>query len=177
MPNYRRGVYDFIVDSSFQPFNMQELLTPMLMYKDAYEKQEAAYDDLQQKANVWEGMANEERDPATYAQYKKYADDLRTQANDLAQNGLSMSNRRALMDLKRRYAAEITPIEQAYASRKAQIKEQQDLLAKDPTRLFSRDVSVASLDDYMKNPAMTYQQYSGALLAKQVNDAAASIII
>lgn len=175
MSNYRRGTFDFVVDSSFQPFSMQELLTPYMMYKDAYEQTENVYSDLQQKACVWEGMANEESDPETYKQYKKFADDLRVQAEDLAHHGLSINNRRQLLDLKRRYTAEITPIEQAYANRKAQMKEQHDLLLQDPTRLFSREARLSSLDDYMKNPQLDYRQYSGALLAKQVSDVATNI--
>ena len=38
---YRRNNYDFVIDSSFQPFSMNEMLTPFMQYKDAYEKAEA----------------------------------------------------------------------------------------------------------------------------------------
>ena len=172
---YRGSTYDFVIDSSFQPFSMQELLVPFTAYKSAYEQTEAAYDSLQTKANIWEGMASEQNDPETYNQYKKYADDLRAQAEDLAQNGLNMRNRRSLMDLKRRYSSEITPIEQAYAARKAQIDEQRKALLQNPTLLLSRRADLTSLDKYLKNPQLGYESYSGALLAQQVGQAASAL--
>ena len=37
--------YAFVVDNSFQPFSMQEMLVPFSAYKDAYEKSEEQYND------------------------------------------------------------------------------------------------------------------------------------
>ena len=57
MPGYRRNNYDFVIDSSFQPFSMQEMLTPFMMYKDAYEKSEAAFEDLTSKADKFKYLS------------------------------------------------------------------------------------------------------------------------
>ena len=34
--------YSFVIDSSFKPFSMQEMLVPFQMYKDTFEKTEDA---------------------------------------------------------------------------------------------------------------------------------------
>ena len=173
---YRRNNFDFVVDSSFQPFSMQELLTPFVMYKEEYDKQSAAFDELSEKAGDMKYFAQNLPEGSRARQiYDTYANDLKAQADEMARNGLSVNSRRALTDLKRRYAGEIGMLEKANTLRMAQMKEQHDLGVKDPTLLFSREAKFSSLDDYLDNPDLTYQSYSGALLAKQVNDAAASI--
>jgi hypothetical protein len=120
-------------------------------------------------------MANEQTDPEAYAQYKRYADDLQRQAVNLSQNGLNPTTRRELLNLKRRYSSEITPIEQAYANRKTQADEQRKALLQNPTLLLSRRADMTSLDDYMRNPQLGYESYSGALLTQQVGQAASAI--
>jgi hypothetical protein len=50
--------YSFVIDSSFQPFTMQEMLTPFLMYKEAFEKSEEAYNDLTNKADKFKYLAD-----------------------------------------------------------------------------------------------------------------------
>jgi hypothetical protein len=120
-------------------------------------------------------MANEQTDPEAYAQYKRYADDLQRQAVNLSQNGLNPTTRRELLNLKRRYSSEITPIEQAYANRKAQADEQRKAMLQNPTLLLSRRADMTSLDDYMRNPQLGYESYSGALLTQQVGQAASAI--
>ena len=107
---YRRNNVDFTINSYYQPMSMQEMMTPLVMYKDAYEKSEAAYEDLSSKADTFKYLAKKlEDNPDSEAAkiYKGYADELSKQAEDLARNGLSMNNRRALTNLKRRYQGEI----------------------------------------------------------------------
>ena len=172
----RHGNFSYVIDSSFQPFSMQEMLQPLVAYKDAFEKTEAAYDELNQKAGDIKYFADSLPEGSkAKAVYDNYTEELSKQAQDFAKHGLTMMNRRSLMDLRRRYPNEIGILEKANAARQEQMKEQHDLMLKDPTRLFSREAKVSSIDDYLNNPDLTYQSYSGALLAKQVNDAAASI--
>ena len=173
---YRRNNYDFVIDSSFTPFTMQEMLVPFMAYKDAFEKSEEAYTDLTTKADKFKYLAKN-LDPNSEAAkiYNGYANDLKAQAEDLAHNGLSMGNRSALTDLKRRYQGEIGRLEQVDAIRKAQIKEQNALRLQDPTRLFSRRADLTSFDEYLDNPDLSYESYSGALLSQQVGTAAAAI--
>lgn len=170
MPNY-----SLVANTQFQNRSFDDLLKPLAMYTQEYNSLEDALGELDTKASIWEGMANEESDPIAYAQYKRYADDLRSQAASLAQTGLNPLSRKSMLNLKRRYAAEIAPIEQAYANRKIQADEQRKALLQNPTLLLSRRADVTSLDDYLKNPQLGYESYSGALLTQQVGTAAAQI--
>lgn len=164
-----------VVDSEFKNRSFDDLLKPLALYTTEYNAQEEALGDLATKANVWEGMADQEKDPIAYAQYKRYADSLRNQAKLLSSTGLNPSSKMDLLNLKRRYASEIAPIEQAYASRKAQADEQRKALLQNPTLLLSRRADMTSLDDYLKNQQLGYESYSGALLTQQVSQAAKAI--
>ena len=157
--------YNLVVNSTFQPFSFERYIQPYKIYGEAYKEVENAFEDLTTKAGVWEGMANEQTDPETYALYKKYADDLKSQADLLATQGLSHSSRKALLDMKGRYSKEITPIEEAYTTKQKLIKEQRDALLKDNTLIFDKDYSTISLDEIMKNPNASYTPLSGKDIA------------
>lgn len=159
----------------FKGRSFEDMLKPLAMYTDVYNKAEAAIGDLQAKAGIWENLANEQTDPIAYATYKRYADELMQQSKILATSRLTPSTSRDILDLRRRYASEIIPLEQAYANRKAQADEQRKALLQNPTLLFSRRADTTSLDDYVANPQLGYDVYSGALLTQQVGTAAAAL--
>lgn len=172
MPNY-----SLVIDSKFKPFSYAELLAPVQQATQAHQEVENAYADLAAKANVWDQMANEETDPIAHQTYKSYAEDLKAKADRLARYGLDITSRRALLDMRSRYSREIVPIEQAYQKRAEQAKQQAEILAKDPTRFFAQRAAETSLDRFLENPALDTisQNYSGALLTKQVSDAASAL--
>ena len=163
MPNY-----SLVINSTFRPFSYQELLQPALMATEAHHNLEDQYADLESKASIWEGMANEQTDPRTYKRYKDYADELRAAANDLADYGLTPSSRQKLANMRARYSSQILPIQNAYQTRLEKAKEQRQALNQDPTLMFSRRAATTSLDEYMDNPMLDYESYSGAMLTKQV---------
>ena len=169
--------YSLVIGSKFQPFSFERYLQPLQIYGQAYKEQEDALADLATKAATVESMANEQTDPESYAAYQSYANALKAQANSLATEGLTPTSRRAMLDMRKRYAQEVVPIQDAYNRRKEQAKMQADILAKDPTHLFGRMASTTSLDDYRnnKNLDLTLENYSGALLTQQVANEAAAL--
>ena len=167
--------YSLIVGSKYNPFSYQELLQPALMATQAHQDVENQYAELATKANVWEEMANEQTDPNTYKLYKTYANDLEKQAEQLAREGLNATSRRSMLNMRARYSKEITPIENAYTARQKQAEQQQQALLQDPTLLLSRRAATTSLDDYIKNPQLAYDSYSGKLLTAQVAQAASAL--
>lgn len=169
--------YSLVINSQFKPFSLERYLQPLQLYGQAYREQEDAYADLATKAATVESMANEQTDRESYEAYQNYANALRAQADVLASEGLTPSSRRAMLDMRRRYAQEVVPIQDAYNRRKEQAKLQAEMLAKDPTHIFARMAATTSLDDYRnnKNLDLTLQNYSGALLTKQVSDEAAAL--
>ena len=164
-----------VINSKFKPFSYAEMLQPVQMATLAHQEVENEYADLATKANVWDGMANEQTDPYAYKMYKTYSNDLEEQAGQLAREGLTPASRQNMLRMKQRYSSDIVPIEQAYKRRQELTDEQRKLLSQDNTLMFDRNASMLSLDDLIKNPQLTYQSYSGATLAKQVGTAAQNL--
>lgn len=163
MPNYRRGQYDFVVDSNFSPFNMQEMLAPLAMYKDAYEKSEEAYIDLSNNADKFKYLSETLPEGSQARKiYEGYADELNRQATDLAQNGLNMGNRRALTNLKRRYQGEIGRLVTADAAMQEERKLRRTMNAKDSSMLYAMDN--LSIDDFLDGNTPNLYNISGTEL-------------
>lgn len=167
--------YSLVINSQFKPFSYQEMLAPTLMATQAHQELENQYGELAAKASVWEEMANEQTDPYAYKIYKTYANDLEEQAGQLAREGLNVASRRGMLNMRARYSKEITPIEQAYTARQKQAEEQQKALLQDPTLMLSRRASTTSLDDYIRNPQLAYESYSGKLITAQAASAALAL--
>lgn len=167
--------YSLIINSRFRPFEYQELLAPVLMATQAHQALEDAYSDLSTKANVWDKIADEATDPKAHALYKKYANDLKSYSDQLTQYGLTPASRQDMLNMRNRYAKEITPIENAYKRKQTQMEEQRRALLQNPTLLLSRRASNTSLDAYLDNPDLDYESYSGALITQQVATAASNI--
>lgn len=167
--------YSLVINSQFKPFSYQEMLAPTLMATQAHQELENQYGDLATKASVWEEMANEQTDPYAYKMYKTYANDLEEQAGQLAREGLNAASRRDMLNMRARYSKEITPIEQAYTTRQKQAEQQQQALLQDPTLMLSRRAATTSLDDYIRNPQLSYESYSGKLITAQAASAASAL--
>ena len=157
---YRRGNYNFVIDSSFQPFSMQEMLTPFVMYKDAFEKSEAAYDDLRSKADRFKYLSESLPEGSRARQiYEGYANDLNTQTQDFANNGLGISNRRALTGLRQRYQGEIGRLYEAETALKKEQDLRRQLNAKDPSMLYGTDN--LDIDMFLDNNTPNLYSISG----------------
>ena len=167
--------YSLVINSQFKPFSYQEMLAPTLMATQAHQELENQYGELATKASVWEEMANEQTDPYAYKMYKTYANDLEEQAGQLAREGLNAASRRDMLNMRARYSKEITPIEQAYTTRQKQAEQQQQALLQDPTLMLSRRAATTSLDDYIRNPQLAYESYSGKLITAQAASAASAL--
>ena len=163
-------------NAKFRPFSYDEMIKPVERMYTEHSKIEEGLSELQAKAGIWEGLANQQSDPETYAQYKRYADELRLAANDLAVNGLNATSRQNLFNMKARYANEIVPIEQAYTRREKLAEEQRKLNAQSGfnTR-FDNDFSTISLDKLMANPQLSYTGINGDEVVKRTSSMASSI--
>ena len=164
-----------VINSKFRPFTYDELIKPMLQYKEAYDKAEADYSNLAAQTEQWKDIANQTQSPKAYAMYSKYANDLEKATDDFSR-GMTIQNRSQLLNMKKRYVGEIKPIEEAATRRKALAEEQRQLSLKDPTRLYQRNANEMSLDTFIDNPTADYgSSISGALLTSQVATGAAAL--
>ena len=72
-----------VIDSKFRPFSYDELIKPLVQYKEAYDKVEADYSNLAAQTEQWKDIANQTQSPEAYAMYSKYANDLNKDFNSL----------------------------------------------------------------------------------------------
>lgn len=152
--------YSFVVSPSFNPFSMQEMLVPFSAYKDAFEKSEEQYDTLSQGADKFKYLSETLPEGSKARQiYEGYANDLRAQAEDLAHNGLTMGNRRALTSLKRRYQGEMGRILQADEAMREEKKLRQTLGAQDTSLLYANDN--LNIDDFLDGNNPNLYRISG----------------
>lgn len=96
----------------FKPRSFEEIMAPIKIYSEAYEKASENYDNLIAQTEMWKDKANQERNPEAYQMYKQYSDELQKWSDDFAR-GMNMTNRSALMGLKKGYTQSIVPIAQA----------------------------------------------------------------
>lgn len=150
MPNF-----GLVVTPTFNPMSYEQYVQPFKDYAEVYNKISDAYDALEMEASKWEKLANSTTDAAQYQQYKKYVDDLRFAANDLAENGLSHKTRSTLSNLRNRYTKEIQPISDAFDYRIKMMEEQRKLNPKGDLQ-WDIDFSKVSLGEIMNNPTLSY---------------------
>ena len=160
---YANNNYSFVVDSSFRPFSMQEMVAPLVAYKDAYEKSEEAFSELTNKADKFKYLSETLPEGSRSRQiYEGYANELNKQAVDLAQNGLSMGNRRALTNLKRRYQGEIGRLATADEAMQKEKELRRTMSAKDSSMLYATDN--LNIDDFLDNNTPNLYNISGTEL-------------
>ena len=164
-----------VIGSKFRPFSYSEMLAPIEAATTEHRAIEEGLGEMSAKAGMWDKLANQQSDPVAYAQYKTYADDLTKQADLLARQGLTPESRRGLLDMKRRYSNEITPIEVAATKREELTKAQREAIQKDPSLMFNIDYGTASLDDLISNPNATYNTISGSELSKRASMMASNL--
>lgn len=152
--------YQFVVDSTFNPFNMQEMLVPFSAYKNEFEKSEAMYEDLSDRSDKFKYLSETLPEGSKSRQiYEGYANDLRTQAEDLAHNGLTMGNRRALTSLKRRFQGEMGRVLQADEAMREEKKLRRSMLAQDSSLLYANDN--LNIDDFLDGNTPNLYSISG----------------
>ena len=166
--------YSLTVNSTFNPYSLQELLPIYQANAQAQYQAEEAFSQLQMKADQWEKLANNAQDADVYNTYKAYSNQLKAAADDILNNGINTTSRRNLMNMRAQYASNIIPIEEAYNKRQQQAQVLWQARLQDPT-LIAQDPSELGLSYYMKNPNYTPQSYSGKLLTAQSAQAAQNL--
>ena len=163
------------INSTFQPYNYAELVAPFVAYKQAYEAAEKEMSTLSQQTAMWQNIAEKDRSPRAYQMYNNYANKLNQAAEDLSR-GLTATNRSSLMDLRRGYASEITPIVNAYNRRSKLIDALAEAKLKNPYIETELDPESMSLDAFIDNPNQSWgQSLNGAIVAQQVDAAAKNL--
>lgn len=157
-----------IINSKFKPFSYQEMLHPVLLADTAHKELETSLGELSTKAGAWENIADQDREALAYNMYTGYMDNLSKEIEGLSKQGLTPTSRQNLNRMRERYSKEILPIENAYNTRLEQAKMQQQEIGRDQTIRYNRNAATTSLDDYIRDPMLSYRGVSGNILAGQV---------
>lgn len=161
MPNF-----SYTASKAWTPYTFEEILKPLAMYTEEYNKQEDALADISTKAEMLRRQAQEAGGKVADV-YNSYANELDEQATLLTKYGLSPSTRASIKNLQKQYASNIVPIEEAIKYKKAIADEQRKLRAQDSSIMFDRDYSTVNLNDIYDNLELGYQAISGNDLYKQ----------
>lgn len=152
--------YSYVVPSYFTPLTQEEILRPMVMYKEAYDQTEAKYEDLKSKSDKFKYLAETlPQDSKARQIYENYSQQLNAQVDDLLQNGLTMGNRAAITDLRGRYSGEIGMLDEAQQALKQEQALRREMSAKDSSMLYATDN--LNIDDFLYNKTPNLYNISG----------------
>lgn len=165
--------FNIMLDTSnFKPFDYNEMIKPLLLYKQEEEARQKAYLELQDKIASLADLENSEKDSEHYNKYRAYNQELQDVVDSMAKYGLTRRNNKAFQ-LYKKYNAEIKPSQLLLDKRNELIKEQREMALKDPTLMFTINYADASLNDVKSNKG-TYETISGELLYKMGKEQAAA---
>lgn len=151
-----------VINSKFRPFSYDELIKPLLQYKEAYDKVEADYSNLAAQTEQWKDIANQTQNPEAYAMYSKFANDLNNLVDDFSK-GKTLQNSSQLLAMKRRYASEILPIARASEA----MKEANDLRVKSGPDAIFEVGEYNSLDQFLHGRTANNRSQSRDALTKR----------
>ena len=155
--------FNLVVNTSnFKPFTYEEMVRPLLLYKQEEEARQQAYLDLQEKASTLEDLAASEKDAKAYGTYTAYKNRLREVADEMAKNGLTRQNNQ-VFNLRKSYINDIKPLNDLLEKRNKLVEEQR-ANNKDGTNIYSIDYGDMSLAEMKRNPTQTYNTLNGNVI-------------
>lgn len=155
--------FNLVVNTSnFKPFTYEEMVRPLLLYKQEEEARQQAYLDMQEKAATLEDLAASEKDAEAYGIYTAYKDRLRDVADSMARQGLTRGNNQ-VFSLRKDYISNIKPLNDLLEKRNKLIEEQR-ANNKDGTNIYSIDYGDMSLSEMKRKPTHTYNTLNGNIV-------------
>lgn len=168
------------IGSKFQPFSFAEMVQPLQMYGQEYQRQEDLYNTYAETAGLIGADLNPELDNDILTNtYNPYMQALNAGADILATEGLTPGGRRQLQELRRRFGREITPIKVASEAR-AKARENWDkMLAADKTLMTNANPYYQGISAYMNgaSPDTTYVSGNELYLRGQAMSKALSNVL
>ena len=147
--------------AKFNPYTFDEMLKPIAIAAEAYNKTQEGLIDLGSKAELMKQYVAENPNSPYASKYTDYINEIEKQADSLNTIGLTPDSRQAFNKLRKSYTSAIAPIEKAVETRKLLAEEQRKLRAANPSLMFNRDFSTIDLQDLIDNPQLGYSSVSG----------------
>lgn len=147
----------YTYNAEFNPISFSDRIAPMRLYKEEYDKQQAAYEKMLEETDDLGVLKDIAMDADSYGVYKSFQDELNSIADEMSTKGLSTDIRNRLLKLKRRQANEINPLLERQKSRADLIKEQRKYLETHPNGMFDIDYDSVPLSKITSSS--TYKPY------------------
>lgn len=138
-------------NTKFKPFSYQEMLAPVLAYKEAYDTADAELNTLLEDAAT-KGFAFAPQDNAEKEVYDNKMSKLRQASDSLASGDINAF--KDIRNLNKEYRKTMIPIQQKITKRAELAAEQRKLLSANPNLRFTKDYSTESLSNI--NDSSTY---------------------
>lgn len=142
------------INSKFNPFTFDELIKPVQMYQQAYDKFETDLTTLQEDTALNNFMFTS-KDEDEKKQYDGLIKELETLTNEFNNYGLSNNVKSNLNKFNRTYKSQIIPLKRKIDKRNQLIAEQQKLKNSNPNIIFSIDYSDVGLKDINESSSYT----------------------
>lgn len=150
----------------FKNRTFDDLLKPLAMYTDVYNQLEAESGELADKSNAFAYLSSTLPEGSESRRiYENYANELKTASDDMARNGLNIQNRRALVDLKRRYNGEIGRLQRADEALQKEKELRRNASMRDPSMLYANDN--LTIDNFLEGSNPNLYSISGNDLYKR----------
>lgn len=167
-------------NAKFNPYTFDEMLKPIAMAAEAYNKTQEGLAELEGQAGAIKQYIEEHPNSKYATKYTNYLKEIEKQADSLNAVGLTPDSRQALFKLRSRYIEDINPIQNAIKRRRELADEQRKAKLQNPTLMFERDFNSvsdeSSLDRFLENPDYDYgASYSGNLITQQVSQMASHL--
>lgn len=131
-------------NTKFKPFSYQEMLAPVLAYKEAYDAADEELNTLMEDAAT-KAFNFAPQDTKEKAQYDAIMTELKTASDNLASGDINAF--KDIRNLNKEYRKTMLPIQQKLSKRAELSAEQRKLLSSNPNLRFTKDYSTENLDN------------------------------
>ena len=156
----------YTYNAEFNPISFSDRIAPMKIYKEEYDKQQAAYEKMLEETDDLGVLKDIAMDSDSYGVYKSFQDELTSIADEMSTNGLSNDIRNRLLQLKRRQTSEINPLLEKQKTRAGLVAEQRKYLQTHPEAFFDNDYSITPLSQISESS--TYRPYDISDIRKNI---------
>jgi hypothetical protein len=141
------------INSTFEPDDYKTMLEEA---KDMTAQQQALEDKMTEQRTGMAALKQTANTPYARALLDQFEAHLNNASDSLSRNGLSMQTRAMAKDLIPLFSQTVLPVSTAVAAKDAMVKAQENDIKEGKDTQFDRKANDISLDEFIKNPSLTY---------------------
>lgn len=158
--------YNLVSNAKFQPFSFERYLQPYQMIGEAYREVENNFATLEEQAEAFRDIANQDINPEAYKLHQDYVSKLNEAVEGLSTRESTPAElRRRMLNMRKEYTQKILPIARASEAMK-EANAMRDKLGPDAIFKVNR---YTSLDDFLHGETADNSYVSAKQLAAQAS--------